>query len=58
MIGDGIVAGAGRDDVGAAATVDSIGTGAAGDDVGAGRAGDRHRGRQRGRIDVLRSWSR
>ena len=38
VIGDGVVAGAGDDGVGATGAVDGIIAGAAGDDVGAGRA--------------------
>ena len=37
MIGDGVVAGAGVDDVGAAAAIDGVVAGAGGDDVGGGR---------------------
>ena len=53
VIGDSIVACAGRNDIGAARTIDGVVAGTAGDHVGARRAGDGHRRGDSRRVDVL-----
>ena len=53
VIGDRVVAAAGRDHVGSAAAVDGVVAATAGNDVCAGRAGDRDAGRQQRCIDIL-----
>ncbi len=53
LIGDGVVAGIGIDDVGAARAIDRVVAQAARDRVGAGRTGDRNAGGQRRGVHIL-----